>query len=366
MRRHHQGLWRLHLCLLLYLLSYAASAQVPPELVRAIHGNHPTITVEEAIGEIVARRDYNGGKVLARSIFFPQRRVQKIVETFPRKPIPVEEITHCGNDPNELEGMKRHEELRKSLILGLEELGTQSLLQALAVAEQSYQALENGQVGYDSDFEIRLVRVLEKSNSDETKLALMRLETNCSKAGRFRSATHCVLLGVMARRYPDVALPRLSIALRNRDEFRLKAAVLALWHMEQNEASQILLSFAPKVRTNQRLWPVTRRRLWHVTLRALGEREVGPAIPEFLLALSNQNKIEREIAARYLGRLKDPRCFQPLLKALTDPEPAVRLRAAKSLGDLGNPQAIPALKKALKDPHKAVRLNARMALKKFD
>lgn len=60
-------------------------------------------------------------------------------------------------------------------------------------------------------------------------------------------------------------------------------------------------------------------------------------------------------AAIIIGKLKDPRGVQPLIKALSDKEAAVRAVAASSLGKLRDPVALEALAGLMNDPSTLVR-----------
>ena len=67
-------------------------------------------------------------------------------------------------------------------------------------------------------------------------------------------------------------------------------------------------------------------------------------------------------AAVSLGRLKDERALEPLVKALDDENNIVRAVAAAALGRLGDKRALPALKKATKDDDELVRKRATEAV----
>lgn len=56
-----------------------------------------------------------------------------------------------------------------------------------------------------------------------------------------------------------------------------------------------------------------------------------------------------------LGKTRDPRAVEPLVKLLADRSSDVRRWAAGALGDIADPRAIPALTRLLKDPESGVR-----------
>jgi HEAT repeat protein len=58
----------------------------------------------------------------------------------------------------------------------------------------------------------------------------------------------------------------------------------------------------------------------------------------------------RCVAARELGKLRDPAALSALIGATEDPNTPLRLEAARALGELGSPHAAPALIPLLGDP----------------
>ncbi len=67
-------------------------------------------------------------------------------------------------------------------------------------------------------------------------------------------------------------------------------------------------------------------------------------------------------AAFVLGRLRDLRAVNPLVRALSDENQSVRAQAAQVLGDLGDGRATAALDRAQRDPDPLVRSQAHSAL----
>ena len=70
----------------------------------------------------------------------------------------------------------------------------------------------------------------------------------------------------------------------------------------------------------------------------------------------------RQVAARALGEIKDPRAVEPLSAALKDAEWRVRLAAAEALGEIKDPRAVEPLSAALKDAEWVVCIAAAQAL----
>ena len=71
----------------------------------------------------------------------------------------------------------------------------------------------------------------------------------------------------------------------------------------------------------------------------------------------------RITAAETLGRLRDPRSVEPLVKMLVDPE--ARWAAVEALGKIGDPRALPAMAQLLKDPSPEVRIEVLLAFQGF-
>ena len=63
-----------------------------------------------------------------------------------------------------------------------------------------------------------------------------------------------------------------------------------------------------------------------------------------------------------MGRLKEPRAFDPLVALMKDGRPSVRGAACSALGELGNAEAVDPLSGALKDYEDTVREAAAVAL----
>lgn len=63
----------------------------------------------------------------------------------------------------------------------------------------------------------------------------------------------------------------------------------------------------------------------------------------------------RSAAVKALGKIRDPRVFEPVVNALGDSDKSVRFYAAMGLGQIGDARAVDALVTALKDPDETVR-----------
>ena len=72
----------------------------------------------------------------------------------------------------------------------------------------------------------------------------------------------------------------------------------------------------------------------------------------------------RVTAAETLGRFKDTRAVDALVKTLNDPE--ARWAAVEALGQIGHSSALPVLGRLLKDPAPEIRIEALLALRNFN
>lgn len=99
---------------------------------------------------------------------------------------------------------------------------------------------------------------------------------------------------------------------------------------------------------------------------------VKNAMPDFIAALADKNLLVRVAAARALGRIGDPRAFEPLLKALQEGG-YVRHAAEKSLdrldpnwkGSNAARKMLPDFIRELQDPNHEVRFSAARQLEKI-
>jgi HEAT repeat protein len=101
----------------------------------------------------------------------------------------------------------------------------------------------------------------------------------------------------------------------------------------------------------------------------LGRRRAVEAVDALIEHLGDENERVREKAAEALGRIADPRAFDPLLERLDDPAEmrgkrgsSVRASVARALGLLGEAKAGDALLGALADESVGVLRNAAFAL----
>ena len=84
-----------------------------------------------------------------------------------------------------------------------------------------------------------------------------------------------------------------------------------------------------------------------------------------LTALEDNNRSVRQMGARLLGKIKDPRATIPLIKTLEDPEYEVREEASMALRNIKDPQAIEPLVKALNSKNPEVREHVIKTLGEF-
>lgn len=90
-----------------------------------------------------------------------------------------------------------------------------------------------------------------------------------------------------------------------------------------------------------------------------------PAVFPLCEALESEGFITRWGAVAALGRIRDPRALEPMLKLLRDRESTVREQAAAALGDLGDPRALPELIRAMRRGDAYTRPKAARALGKI-
>jgi hypothetical protein len=101
--------------------------------------------------------------------------------------------------------------------------------------------------------------------------------------------------------------------------------------------------------------------LCHATGEARADRT--DQIPELSRTLTQSRSEKARISAAVsLGRLKDPRALDALVKALRDESNVVRSLAATALGHLGDERALPALRRATQDRDESVRQRATSAV----
>lgn len=94
------------------------------------------------------------------------------------------------------------------------------------------------------------------------------------------------------------------------------------------------------------------------SLVSLGDGAVDPLIAY----LYESNNRSRNLAARALGMIGDPRAIQVLTWALSDPDEVVRSVAAWALGEIGDTSVVPSLISAAQDSKHGVRTRATSSL----
>jgi len=81
----------------------------------------------------------------------------------------------------------------------------------------------------------------------------------------------------------------------------------------------------------------------------------GQAVPTLVVLSGDEDKAIRQKAVRYLGLLRAPQGFRPVLAALGDEDEEVRHRAAWALGEIGDRRGVDPLIGSLRDESKEVR-----------
>jgi HEAT repeat protein len=99
-----------------------------------------------------------------------------------------------------------------------------------------------------------------------------------------------------------------------------------------------------------------------VALEKMGK----PAIDYLVLALKDEDKWVRYVAADALGKIGDPCCVDPLIMTLNDHDQDVRFITAESLGKLGDPKACDALNSTCAKDNGYVKIAAEEALIKLN
>jgi len=79
-----------------------------------------------------------------------------------------------------------------------------------------------------------------------------------------------------------------------------------------------------------------------VAAETLGLQRAVEAVPDLVVNLDDDNAEARVRAAGALGRIGDPRAFEPLVRSLNT-DVSLRVVAAHALGDLGDPNAVSTL-----------------------
>jgi len=95
---------------------------------------------------------------------------------------------------------------------------------------------------------------------------------------------------------------------------------------------------------------------------ALGVIGDARAVEPLITALKSRDVFLRQSAAEALGIIGDTRAVEPLITALMDEDDFVRQNAARSLGEIGDRRAVEPLIVALTDEDSVVRGDAAMAL----
>lgn len=105
-------------------------------------------------------------------------------------------------------------------------------------------------------------------------------------------------------------------------------------------------------------------------VRAMAAQSLGnlgdtKAVEPLILALKDKDSEVRDRAAYALGKIGDTRAVDPLIQALEDKDGDVRMSAAFALGEIGDARAVDPLTQTLKDRDSLVRQNAAWSLEKL-
>ncbi|MBU6996398.1 MAG: HEAT repeat domain-containing protein [Theionarchaea archaeon] len=110
-----------------------------------------------------------------------------------------------------------------------------------------------------------------------------------------------------------------------------------------------------------------RRNDWTLRRKAATalEKVGAPAVEAVIIALEDENRYVRRMAALILGTIRDRRAVEPLIAVLGDQDTNVRRCAAESLGKLKDKRAIEPLVLALREEKDSVRWIIALALQKL-
>jgi HEAT repeat protein len=155
---------------------------------------------------------------------------------------------------------------------------------------------------------------------------------------------------------PKSDLVSLLAELDHPDSARRRAAVEALGHLDEPQATSALLRTLHDPDSCVRTWAAS---MLGGVGRVPGRQQ---AVKPLISILGDTNADVRSSAAISLGYLRDPRAIQPLITCLHDPNASVRGHAANALGSLGAREAIPLLLLTLQDVDRMVRIWSAVAL----
>ncbi len=105
--------------------------------------------------------------------------------------------------------------------------------------------------------------------------------------------------------------------------------------------------------------------LCHVMINYLGKTRNPKAVEPLLKKIKDEDPQMRFVVIGALGNISDARAAGPLIDALKDKDPSNRWLAAQALGNIGNIRAVEPLIEALKDEEPYVRMYSATALGKI-
>ncbi|HVP93863.1 MAG TPA: HEAT repeat domain-containing protein [Methanoregulaceae archaeon] len=90
-----------------------------------------------------------------------------------------------------------------------------------------------------------------------------------------------------------------------------------------------------------------------------------PAVDHLIMALKDEDRWVRYVAADSLANIGATQAVTPLMATLKDPDQDVRFAAAAALGRLGDRKALPELESVLKNDNAYVRIAAEEAIERI-
>ncbi|WP_455212539.1 HEAT repeat domain-containing protein [Kaarinaea lacus] len=157
-------------------------------------------------------------------------------------------------------------------------------------------------------------------------------------------------------------IPPLSDALQDGSQSVRIAAVNALAQINDPQA---LGSLVTALDNSNRFVRIEAAQALENQIDNQGDVQSEGLIQVLMASLQDNNRNVRQMGARLLGKIKDPRATIPLIKTLEDSEFEVREEASIALRNIKDPQAIEPLVKALNSTNPEVRAHVIKTLGEF-